>query len=73
MSSFRKKDVTVSIQINLLVVRFLLSVLIVQCKLGKYFRFFNILFQVQVFGLYSAEEFHETFDCPIKVSACFNL
>lgn len=25
-------------------------------------------FQVQVFGLYSGEEFHETFDCPIKVS-----
>lgn len=24
-------------------------------------------FQVQVFGLYSGEEFHETFDCPIKV------
>nr|XP_009677728.1 PREDICTED: vacuolar protein sorting-associated protein 41 homolog isoform X3 [Struthio camelus australis] len=24
---------------------------------------------VQVFGLYSAEEFHETFDCPIKIVA----
>lgn len=24
--------------------------------------------QVQVFGLYSGEEYHETFDCPIKVS-----
>ncbi|KAK4827629.1 hypothetical protein QYF61_019839 [Mycteria americana] len=23
--------------------------------------------KVQVFGLYSAEEFHETFDCPIKI------
>ncbi|KAM6134586.1 vacuolar protein sorting-associated protein 41 homolog isoform 2-T2 [Pterocles gutturalis] len=25
--------------------------------------------KVQVFGLYSAEEFHETFDCPIKIVA----
>uniref|UniRef100_A0A8C9DTC6 Vps41 beta-propeller domain-containing protein n=1 Tax=Prolemur simus TaxID=1328070 RepID=A0A8C9DTC6_PROSS len=25
--------------------------------------------KVQVFGLYSGEEFHETFDCPIKIIA----
>ncbi|OXB54655.1 hypothetical protein ASZ78_003487 [Callipepla squamata] len=25
--------------------------------------------KVQVFGLYTAEEFHETFDCPIKIVA----
>lgn len=58
---------------SILVVNDLHSPSAVKWLLGKVFCFFYIFLQVQVFGLYSVEEFHETFDCPIKVSACFNL